>query len=157
MRADRRSGAPRLQGVSRSGRSGRRAASRPSTPPLLLAIAVAALASIVSSACNSADVRAAAQLTGGDPARGRTAIHAYGCDSCHQIPGIDSSAGKVVGPPLTAMALRVYVAGHLPNTPPAMEEWIRHPRDVNPRTAMPDTGVTVTDARDIAAYLYTLR
>ena len=57
----------------------------------------------------------------------------------------------------TRSFLRVYVAGHLPNTPPAMEEWIRHPRDVNPRTAMPDTGVTVTDARDIAAYLYTLR
>jgi cytochrome c2 len=38
-----------------------------------------------------------------------------------------------------------------------MEEWIRHPRNISPHTAMPDTGVTVTDARDIAAYLYTLR
>jgi len=35
--------------------------------------------------------------------------------------------------------------------------WIRHPRDVEPRTVMPDTGVTEADGRDIAAYLYTLR
>jgi len=138
--------------------AGDRASGRTSPTHLLVpAVACVSLASLLGSACGSADVKAAAEMTGGDPGRGRVALHRYGCDSCHQIPGIDSSAGRVVGPPLTSIARRVYVAGHLPNTPPAMEEWIRHPRNINPHTAMPDTGVTDTDARDMAAYLYTLR
>ena len=35
--------------------------------------------------------------------------------------------------------------------------WVQHPRRINPRTAMPDTGVTDEDVRHIAAYLYTLK
>jgi cytochrome c1 len=62
-----------------------------------------------------------------------------------------------VGPPLTSIGSRTYLAGELPNTPANMMQWIRHPREAEPRTAMPDTGVTDGDARDIAAYLYTLR
>jgi len=100
---------------------------------------------------------AAARLTGGDPGRGKLAIHNYGCDSCHQIPGVGSSANSHVGPPLTSIAQRVYLAGHLPNTPDAMQQWIRHPREIDPKTAMPDSGVSEGDGRDIAAYLYTLR
>jgi cytochrome c len=68
-----------------------------------------------------------------------------------------ATARATVGPPLVAIAVRTYLAGELPNTPANMQEWIRHPRVVEPRTAMPDTGVTDGDARDIAAYLYTLR
>jgi len=45
----------------------------------------------------------------------------------------------------------------IPNTPANLMHWIRHPRQVSPDTAMPDTGVTEADARHIAAYLYTLR
>jgi cytochrome c1 len=45
----------------------------------------------------------------------------------------------------------------LPNTPADMERWLRNPPAVDPRTAMPDMGVTEQDARDIAAYLYTLK
>jgi cytochrome c2 len=33
-------------------------------------------------------------------------------------------------------------------------KWIEHPRAVNPKTAMPELGVTRTEARDMAAYLY---
>jgi cytochrome c1 len=36
-------------------------------------------------------------------------------------------------------------------------DWIRHPQEVRRPTPMPDMGVTDRDARDIAAYLYTLR
>ena len=80
----------------------------------------------------------------------------YGCDTCHTIPGI-RTARALVGPPLTSVAGRVYLAGHLPNTPTNMEQWIQHPRANEPHTAMPEMGVTDADARDIAAYLYTLR
>jgi hypothetical protein len=38
-----------------------------------------------------------------------------------------------------------------------MIRWLRDPQEVNPRSAMPDLGVSERDARDIAAYLYTLK
>jgi cytochrome c1 len=38
-----------------------------------------------------------------------------------------------------------------------MVRWLRFPQQVAPRTAMPNLGVTERDARDIAAYLATLR
>jgi hypothetical protein len=62
-----------------------------------------------------------------------------------------------VGPPLDRIATRKYIAGMLPNTAENMLRWLRTPQDVNPRTAMPDLGVSERDARDMAAYLYTLR
>ena len=80
----------------------------------------------------------------------------YGCDSCHTIPGI-RGANALVGPPLDRIGARMYLAGRLPNTPENMLLWIRTPQQVDPKNAMPDTGVTNEDARDIAAYLYTLR
>jgi cytochrome c1 len=38
-----------------------------------------------------------------------------------------------------------------------MIKWIQHPQEIDPKNAMPDMGVTDRDAKDIAAYLYTLR
>jgi cytochrome c1 len=38
-----------------------------------------------------------------------------------------------------------------------MLKWIRHPHSIDDRSAMPETGVTERDGRDIVAYLYTLR
>ena len=45
----------------------------------------------------------------------------------------------------------------LPNDPENLVMWIQDPKGVHGRTGMPDSGVTEPDARDIAAYLYTLR
>jgi cytochrome c2 len=98
----------------------------------------------------------AAALTGGDPDKGMAAIGRYGCGSCHDIPGIRAAHGAV-GPPLGGIAARAYLAGRLSNTPGHMMQWIRHPQHVEPGTAMPEMGVTEGDARDIAAFLYTLR
>jgi cytochrome c2 len=95
-------------------------------------------------------------LTGGTVAAGRIALIDYGCTSCHTVAGIAEARG-LVGPPLTQLASRVYVAGMLPNTPENLTLWIEHPTQVNPRTAMPDLGVGEARARDIAAYLYTLK
>jgi cytochrome c2 len=123
--------------------------------PLLVAIWCAAAATM--NACDAGErYRAAAEATGGDPARGQAAIQTYGCDTCHVIPGV-ATAKSLVGPPLNAIAARTYVAGVVVNTPENMESWIQHPRAIDARTAMPDTGVTEIDARDITAYLYTLR
>jgi cytochrome c1 len=35
--------------------------------------------------------------------------------------------------------------------------WIATPHDVEPKTAMPAVGLDEKQARDVAAYLYTLR
>lgn len=98
----------------------------------------------------------AVTLTGGDPARGIAAIGRYGCGSCHDIPGIRSARGTV-GPPLGRIAVRTYLADRLSNTPANMIQWIQHPQHIERGTAMPEMGVTADDARDIAAFLYTLR
>jgi putative membrane protein len=98
----------------------------------------------------------AASLTGGDPARGAQLIRHYGCGACHTIPGVTGANG-LVGPPLSGIASRMYIAGVLQNSPAAMTRWIMEPRTVDPKTAMPDLDVTVADADDIAAYLYTLK
>jgi cytochrome c len=98
----------------------------------------------------------AAAVTLGDPALGQGKVAAYGCGACHEIPDIDGAVGQV-GPSLKGFAGRNYVAGRLTNTPDNVRAWVSHPRRIDPQTAMPELGVTPTDARDIAAYLYTLR
>jgi cytochrome c1 len=94
-------------------------------------------------------------LTGGDPARGLQLVQTYGCGGCHTMPRVPQATGKV-GPPLSGIGERVYLAGRLENRPENLIAWIQHPRTVDPQTAMPELGVTEAQARDIAAYLYTL-
>ena len=91
-----------------------------------------------------------------DAGRGRKAIHQYACATCHEIPGI-VGANAPVGPPLKQIGTRGFIAGVLPNTPENMVRWLRQPQSVNPRSAMPDLGVPEGDARDIAAFLSTIK
>lgn len=92
----------------------------------------------------------------GDAGAGRQALQQYLCVTCHAIPGVVGPDSHV-GPPLGGIADRQYIAGVLPNTPANMVHWLRHPAQVDPQSAMPDLGLTEQDARDIAAFLYTLR
>lgn len=92
----------------------------------------------------------------GDPQAGAELIAATGCGSCHIIPGITGAEG-LVGPPLNHMARRIYIAGLLRNTPDNMVTWLRDPQSVVPGNAMPDMELDEQQARDITAYLYTLR
>jgi cytochrome c2 len=87
--------------------------------------------------------------------RGQRLVTEYGCTACHVIPGAARPQGNV-GPPLSAIASRVYLAGILPNTPGNLVLWIRAPNSVDPSTGMPSLGVSAAHARDIAAFLYTL-
>jgi len=126
---------------------------KPTASVLVLIAAVVLL-----QGCGMADQKlsAAAARTGGDPWSGRNKISYYGCPSCHTIPGIHGANG-LVGPPLSNIASRVYVGGVLPNTPDNMTRWIRNPKAVDPLASMPMLNVTDRDARDITAYLYTLK
>ena len=119
---------------------------------LRLSLTIAAL-----SGCQEAAGRESRYaIAGGDPERGKAAIRMYGCGSCHTIPGLRDANGTV-GPPLVMWNRRTYIAGEVPNTPEYLVRWIEMPQAIEPGTAMPNLGVTEGRARDIAAYLYTIK
>jgi cytochrome c2 len=133
------------------------------TLAVALLIGGCGLSLLALSGCGSSD--AAARYPGnepvaaasiGDPQRGAALIRAAGCGACHVVPGVNDASG-LVGPPLTQMARRVYIAGLLRNTPDNMIHWLRSPQSVLPGNAMPDMGLSDDQARDVTAYLYTLR
>jgi mono/diheme cytochrome c family protein len=91
-----------------------------------------------------------------DRERGRTALYQYACNACHVIPGV-TGAAVYVGPPLERIGSRQFIAGILPNNPDNLARWLVHTRQLKPGTAMPQLAVTEQDARDMAAYLATLK
>lgn len=95
----------------------------------------------------------AISLTGGDPTNAPALLIRYGCASCHKISGV-AVPGGLVGPPLDGIRARVYIGGMLRNSPSNLERWIVNPHAFNPNTAMPATGITPAEARDVAAFLY---
>ncbi len=92
----------------------------------------------------------------GNAALGQQAIQQVGCGTCHTIPGVPG-AGATVGPVLAGLSRRSFIAGELPNTPENLAQWIQHPQAIKPGTAMPDMGVDESTAKNIVAYLYTLK
>ena len=118
---------------------------------------IAAFAALGLAACGTSDAGEPHRtVAGGDAGRGEHAIGKFGCGSCHVIPGIREAKG-MVGPPLTSFGRRTYIAGEVSNTPEHLIVWIEVPQSIEPGTAMPNLGVSDQEARDIAAYLYTLR
>jgi mono/diheme cytochrome c family protein len=122
---------------------------------------IALIAALVASLTWWNERRAALQhevqgSTGGQIARAVPLMLANGCAGCHTIAGVPGAQG-MVGPALdSSLPQKVYIAGTIQNTPTNMIAWLRRSRDIQPRTAMPSTGITEQDARDIAAYLYAL-
>jgi cytochrome c1 len=95
--------------------------------------------------------------TGGVGARAIPIMVANGCAGCHTITGVPGAQG-LVGPRLDAtLATKVYVGGVLANNPENLIRWLRAAREIDPRTAMPSTGISEQEARDVAAYLYALK
>jgi cytochrome c len=124
---------------------------------LLPAIALGFTALLVTGCGGTSQAEHTAQVsTGGNAERGLAALSRYGCGSCHIIPGVSGASG-LAGPPLSGVGNRIYIAGVLQNTPQNMIRWIRDPHGVDEHTVMPNLGVTLQDATDIAGYLYTLK
>jgi mono/diheme cytochrome c family protein len=92
-------------------------------------------------------------MAGGNPARAPELIRRYGCAGCHTISGIPGGDGQVGGP-LKDMRQRVYIGGVVVNSPDNLIQWIVSPQTFSPRSAMPATGISETEARDVATYLY---
>jgi len=118
---------------------------------------VSFVAAFFMTACTGGKTTAAYTIeTGGDAQRGAAVINQYRCGACHYIPGIHDARG-MVGPPLIYFGQRTFIAGEVPNSPENLVRWIRSPKSIEPGTAMPELGLSDQEARDAAAYLYTLR
>jgi cytochrome c2 len=123
-------------------------------------IAGVALACIIAAAATAASWsfrrqadRIAIAMTGGDPTRAPGIMRRYGCGGCHAISGIPGADGQV-GPQLSRLVHRVYIGSGLPNSPDHLIQWIVEPHQFSRRSAMPATGISEAEARDVAAYLY---
>lgn len=137
------------RGERRNGRPSGRA-----LRPLALACLAALL--ILAGCRGGQSNRTYAVRTDGVAEQGVDVIEAFGCGSCHVIPGVRSARGRV-GPPLTDFGARTFIAGALPNTTENLVRWIMNPQAIEPGTAMPNLDLTEEQARDVAAYLSTLR
>jgi cytochrome c1 len=115
-----------------------------------LLLAVAAIGSEVS----GDNARTLAMtLTRGNPDNAPPLLRRYGCAGCHTIDALTGAEGQV-GPPLQHLRQRTYIGGRLQNTPDNLIQWIVAPQRLDPGCAMPDTGITEAEARDVAAFLY---
>lgn len=90
-----------------------------------------------------------------DPNRGKQLIAQYACTTCHIIPGVQGVG--VIGPSLVHVAIRPVIAEKIANTPQNMSSYIQDPLASNPQNEMPNLHVKPDEARDITAYLYTLK
>lgn len=103
----------------------------------------------------------AAQLTPapnvpGNPEIGRGLFLDRGCGGCHTISRLPGATG-VAGPKLDNTVVRGTIAGSsIPLSPDNLARWIFDPPSLKPDTPMPKPGVTPAEARDIAAFLYSL-
>ena len=121
-----------------------------------------ALALILLAACNRAEKPAATSSAApppapGDVARGKGLITQYGCTVCHAVPGTSGPQGSLA-PSLAGLASRPTFANETtPTNFDNLARYIVQPAAVNPQTSMPPMGVTDADARDLAAFLLTLK
>lgn len=122
----------------------------------LLLGATAATSTVMQRAREQEALARARDLTGGDPQRGKALARQLGCVACHVMPGVRGPQSRV-GPPLKDFAKGKFVGGAADNTPENVIRFIRDPRAIAPKSAMPNVGVREAEARDLAAYLYALR
>ena len=122
---------------------------------ILLVVFGVLVITILANTFNNMPVMAKQTVSDGIPVDAPEAIQRYGCGTCHSIPGVTGANGTV-GPELDNISSRSLLAGQIPNTPDNLMLWIQHPQLVRPGGDMPEMGVSDTDARNIAAYLYSL-
>lgn len=93
----------------------------------------------------------------GNAERGKALAAQYGCNVCHAVPGVEGPQGSL-GPSLAGVASRPAISyGKVQNTPENLVKYIQDPPSMNPQSSMPPIGLTDVDAKDIAAYLLTLK
>jgi len=105
------------------------------------------------------DFERGASMTGGDPQAGREKIILHDCHSCHEIPGVPVNR-DAKGPSLKHWSRQAKIAKKWPNTPENLEDFIEHPERMLHGTGMKNemtmSSVKPADAKDIAAYLFSI-
>jgi mono/diheme cytochrome c family protein len=96
-----------------------------------------------------------AAMPGTDAAAGLETMRRAGCGACHRIPGLEWPRGGL-GPSLDGFAGQALIAGRLPNQPDTLAAYVRNAPALTPGTTMPAMPISEKEARDVAAYLYTL-
>ena len=91
-----------------------------------------------------------------DAANGLRLVAAKGCGACHTFPGVTWPRGGL-GPSLENFARQGLIAGRLPNQPGVLMQFVRNAPALVPGTAMPAILMTDQEARDVTAYLLTLK
>jgi len=92
--------------------------------------------------------------SGGNAGKGKALVESVGCLACHSL-GDQTKVRDARGtsydmaPELTRVGSKV--------TPDWIYDWVRNPRHYNPTTKMPNLRLTDADARDVTAYLRTLK
>ena len=88
--------------------------------------------------------------------RGRQLVADKGCVACHTFPDVKWPRGEL-GPSLENFGQQGLIAGRLPNQPGVLMQFVRNAPALVPGTAMPATTMSDQEARDVTAYLLTLR
>jgi cytochrome c oxidase subunit 2 len=87
---------------------------------------------------------------------GRRIITSKACAACHTVRG--TSAAGVVGPDLTHVASRSYIAaGLLPTTRGSIAAWVADPQTIKPGNNKPLVPLTGDELRAVSAYLVSLK
>ena len=89
-------------------------------------------------------------------ATGRRLVSEKGCVACHIFPDVTWPRGGL-GPSLEGFARQGLIAGRLPNQPGVLMQFVRNAPALVPGTAMPSILMTDQEARDVTAYLLTLK
>lgn len=94
-------------------------------------------------------------IAGADASAGLEVMQRVGCAACHVTPGVRWPQG-IAGPSLHGFADSPMIAGRFPNRPDELVRFLIDAPSMAPDTAMPPMPLTQQEARDVAAYLYTL-
>jgi cytochrome c1 len=124
-----------------------------------LTAAALAAALLLLAACQKPEATVPQQppVATGNAQRGVMLAGQYGCNNCHQVPGVDGPQGALA-PSLAKLGSQGTIAvGTVPVTADVIERYIQNPQSVNPQSAMPAVPMPEADAHDIAAYLLTLK
>lgn len=114
------------------------------------------IAALLALGCARPEKPRASSGAAGNTNHGQELAAQYGCPSCHQIPGFEGASGTL-GPALDHFGSRPMLAGKFQNNPAVLEQWLQNPQSLDPQTSMPNLGIAPADARDISAFLYTLK
>ena len=117
------------------------------------------MATLLISCSQTFNYERGASMTGGDPQVGKEKIVLHDCHSCHEIPGIPVNRDRR-GPSLKHWAKQSTIAKKWQNNAGNLEDFLQHPERMlhgsGLKSEMTMSSVKPADAKDIAAYLFSI-